>query len=79
MKPQDECARLLSCDVSGLGLLDFVRTDTSVSAYQNICTSVRENSLKIVNSDTHQEIPDTCHFLLIEYVLLSDLLMILPM
>ena len=44
-----------------LGLLGLIRTDT-VSAYQRIRLFVLANSMKIVDSDTYQEIPDTGHF-----------------
>ncbi|OUS41937.1 hypothetical protein BE221DRAFT_63701, partial [Ostreococcus tauri] len=44
-----------------VGLLGLIRTDT-VSAYQRTRLFVWANSMKIVDSDTYQEIPDTGHF-----------------
>jgi hypothetical protein len=44
-----------------VGVQDLVRTDT-VLAYQRIRLFVWANSMKTVNSDTYQEIPDTGHF-----------------
>ena len=44
-----------------LGLLGLIRTDT-VLAYQRIRLFVWANSMKIVDSDTYQEIPDTVTF-----------------
>ena len=47
--------------VGTLGLLHLYQAD-AVSVYQRIRLFVCANSVKTADSDTYQEIPDTCHF-----------------